>query len=271
MKKDFAIITCVRNESYFLPIWLAYYSKYFTNEDIYVIDNDSTDGSTDNLSCNVIDFHTDYFTDTPLLTKKVNELHTELLEDYEFVIYTDIDEMIVPKDGSTLGEFLQRALESDRRFYTCTGYNVYHVADEEPDIDLDKPILRQRKYMFKDTGYDKTLISRVQPNWGLGFHDANNFDGISVEDEDGNVTRIFETGKPNHNDGIYLLHLHYFDFKIHHSKKMSFAGSKIHPHQGHISWQNKIFDEEELTNHFYGRLADKSLLEEIPELIKDEF
>ena len=271
MKKDFAIITCVRNESHFLPIWLSYYSKYFNNEDIYVIDNDSTDGSTDNLSCNVKAFHTDYFTDAPVLAKKVNELHTKLLESYEFVLYTDVDEMIVPKDGSTLGEFLQKALHSDRRFYTCTGYNVYHVTEEEPDLDLTKPILQQRKYMYKDIGYDKTLITRVQPNWGTGFHDAYSFDWITVEDEDGNVTRIFETGKPNHDDGIYLMHLHYFDFKLHHAKKMSFAGSKLHPGQNHMTKQNKIFNEEELTMHFHEQVKDKSVLEEIPELIKDKF
>lgn len=270
MKKNFAIITCVRNESHFLPIWLSYYSKYFENEDIFIIDNDSTDGSTSNLDCNVIDFHTDYFTDAPLLAKRVNELHTELLEKYEFVLYTDIDEFIIPKDGRSLGEFLLEALDSERRFYTCTGYNIYHVIEEEPDLDLGRPILQQRKYMYKDIGYDKTLISRVQPNWGPGFHDANNFDWIPVEDEDGNVTRIFETGKPNHDDGIYLIHLHYFDFKLHHAKKMSFAGSKLHPHQGHMTQQNKIFNEEELTMHFKEQVRDKSILETIPDQIKDK-
>ena len=270
MKRNFAIITCVRDESHFLPIWLSYYSKYFESEDIFIIDNDTTDGSTSNLDCNVINFHTDYFNDVSVLAKRVNELHTELLESYKFVIYTDVDEFIIPKDGRSLGEFLLEALDSERRFYTCTGYNIYHVIEEEPDLDLGRPILQQRKYMYKDIGYDKTLISRVQPNWGPGFHDANNFDWIPVEDEDGNVTRIFETGKPNHDDGIYLIHLHYFDFKLHHAKKMSFAGSKLHPHQGHMTQQNKIFNEEELTMHFKEKVKDKSILETIPDQIKDK-
>ena len=37
----------VHNEPVFLPIWLAYYSRFFAPEDIYVLDNDTTDGSTD--------------------------------------------------------------------------------------------------------------------------------------------------------------------------------------------------------------------------------
>ena len=52
---------------------------------------------------------------------------------------------------------------------------------------------------------------------------------------------------------------------------MSFAGSKLHPDQNHMTKQNKIFNEEELTMHFHEQVKDKSVLEEIPELIKDKF
>ena len=46
-RKRRAVVTMVHNESVFLPIWLRYYSRFFAPEDIYVLDNDSTDGSTD--------------------------------------------------------------------------------------------------------------------------------------------------------------------------------------------------------------------------------
>ena len=41
-----AVITIVHNEPVFLPIWLAYYSRFFAPDEIYVFDHESTDGST---------------------------------------------------------------------------------------------------------------------------------------------------------------------------------------------------------------------------------
>ena len=41
-----AVTTMVYNEPVFLPIWLRYYSRFFAPEDIYVLDHQSTDGST---------------------------------------------------------------------------------------------------------------------------------------------------------------------------------------------------------------------------------
>ena len=47
LRKRRAVVTIVHNEPVFLPIWLGYYSRFFAAEDIYVLDNESTDGSTD--------------------------------------------------------------------------------------------------------------------------------------------------------------------------------------------------------------------------------
>ena len=37
----------MHNEAVFLPLWLRYYSRFFAPEDIYVLDNETTDGSTE--------------------------------------------------------------------------------------------------------------------------------------------------------------------------------------------------------------------------------
>src|SRR6185503_134162 len=41
-----AVITMVHDEAVFLPIWLRYYSRFFAPGDIYVLDNETSDGST---------------------------------------------------------------------------------------------------------------------------------------------------------------------------------------------------------------------------------
>ena len=270
MKKNFAIITCVKNESHFLPLWMNYYSRFINVEDIYVIDNDSNDGSTDNLKCNKIPLHLEYSLDYDSIVNRVNSLHEELIEMYEYVIYTDVDEFIIPKDGRTLGNFLDSIKGSDKRFFTTNGYNVYHNIDDEDPIDLNKPILLQRKYMLKNQGYDKTLISKVPMGWSPGFHECR-YDNVYFEDEDGNPHRINETGKPNHEDGLYLLHLHYFDLDLHNKKKKGYQNLSINPFQSHFAPHNKIFLEEELVNHFKSTLSESSGLIEIPEIIKESF
>ena len=45
-KKSRAVITMAKNESVFLPIWWRYYAQFFLPEDIYILDHESTDGST---------------------------------------------------------------------------------------------------------------------------------------------------------------------------------------------------------------------------------
>src|SRR5436190_17272313 len=42
-----AALTMVQNEAVFLPIWLRYYSRFFGPDDLYVLDHDTSDGSTD--------------------------------------------------------------------------------------------------------------------------------------------------------------------------------------------------------------------------------
>ena len=50
-KKNICFATFARNESIRLPIWLNHYRQFITDEDIYVIDQNTTDGSTSNLTC----------------------------------------------------------------------------------------------------------------------------------------------------------------------------------------------------------------------------
>ena len=94
MKKKCAVFTIVKNENYFLPIWLKHYKKYFNNSDIYVLDHQSNDGSTNNLDVNVIRIDYKLAFDHHWLVQTVQQQQTKLLEEYESVLFAEVDEII---------------------------------------------------------------------------------------------------------------------------------------------------------------------------------
>lgn len=256
MKKPFCIITCVRNESHFLPLWIKYYSQTFSHEDMFVIDNDSDDGSTEDISCNIIPFHSEYSLDYQVLVDKVNEVSKGLLEKYECIVYTDVDEFLVPKGGKNLKSYLEWFVNSGEEYITAYGYDIYHVFEDEGPINLDKPILQQRNSML--VGFDKTLITKKFLNWQIGFHVCN-YDQNFGE--------------------IYIVHLHYFDFDLHNNRKMMYSRMTTNPDQDSFGWHNRIFNPEGLEDHFrsvrdrrFEWLSEKrSGLVEIPHDIKKAF
>jgi hypothetical protein len=92
-----------------------------------------------------------------------------LLRFFDFVIYTDCDEMLVadPRKHASLAAFLE-AVDSD--VVSPTGLNVQHIIALEAPIDLNAPILGQRRYVRFASGMCKPSISRVPLLWMPGFH-----------------------------------------------------------------------------------------------------
>lgn len=86
-KRKCAVFTIVKNESVYLPIWLRYYKKYFNDKDIYVLDHESTDGSTENLSVNCKLVTNDLFQDNEWLLSVTKEFQRKLLRDYRQVLF----------------------------------------------------------------------------------------------------------------------------------------------------------------------------------------
>ena len=127
-----ALITVVHNEPVFLPIWLGYYSRFFAPDDLYVIDNETTDGSTDLGGFVRIPGQYD-----PVASGNVNaveKLQHELLEgEYDVVLVTDVDEIVTPTpEWGTLGEYMDEFAEW---FVTCIGYELLHMIDREEPYD----------------------------------------------------------------------------------------------------------------------------------------
>ena len=176
MKK--AIFTSVYNEKTLLRLWLKYYSPFFDH--ILVIDHMSDDGSIEELSQ---DYKFQVIHDDRAIPTRedkrsidpeidlghIKEYQKELFNSYEWVVYSHADEFIVPDPEGylNLDEYIER-LTSDYAY--CTGYHVVQDEENEPGIDWDAPIIKQRNWWVKDFGYNKPLISRVPLNWVPGCH-----------------------------------------------------------------------------------------------------
>jgi hypothetical protein len=167
-----AAFTTVYNDPIFLPIWLQYYGHAFGEQNLFVLDHGSDDGSTANLgSANRVRVPRDQF-DEDQRRVFVSRFQASLLCYYDVVIFSDPDEILVadPDKFSQLGDFVARRCD---QFVTAIGVEVQQVQDIEGDIDFNRPLLSQRRYARFGADYCKTLISRVPLVWRAGFHSCN--------------------------------------------------------------------------------------------------
>jgi hypothetical protein len=163
-----AVFTIVKNEKYFLPIWLKYYGQFFDKKDIYVIDNGSTDGSTKDIDVQCIWTPSPFDFNVKFLLDVATAFQKNLLEKYDSVLFAEADEIIVPKKPGRFDLHLK-----DTPVARCLGYEVVHAVGIEPAIKWDKPLLRQRQYWEMKNNFCKPLLSKIPLNWEVGFHDCS--------------------------------------------------------------------------------------------------
>ncbi|KOX23947.1 hypothetical protein ADK67_19395 [Saccharothrix sp. NRRL B-16348] len=230
-----AVMTIVYNENVLLPIWLRYYSRFFAPEDIYVLDHDSTDGSTDGPGFTRIPVHHDEYSGE-WQRDVCQRLQHELIGRYDVVLQTDVDEIVAPDPRSgDLGEYIDRF---DDDFVTCTGYEILHMKDTEPPYDPTRPVLDQRGTWFPNHKYSKPLLARVPMHWVSGCHHR----------EDRLVHR---------DPALYLLHLHRLDFDyglIRNRVRNQRKQRQVDVEQ-HWGYQNHITAEGFYARWFYNKSA----------------
>ena len=185
-------MTIVSNENVFLPIWLRYYSRFFGPEDIYVLDNESTDEVITQGGFVRIPVAHDTV-DHVWMVEALENLQHRLLDRYDMVLVTDVDEIVAPHPRvGTLGDYLDRF---DEEWVNCLGYELLHMKDREPPFDPGQPILEQRAYWFFNDGYDKAALATVPMDWRPGLH--------------GRSDHHF-----NLDPDLRLIHLHRMDFDV---------------------------------------------------------
>lgn len=167
-----AVVTFVYNETVNLPIWRRYYGGVLGDRQLFVIDHGSTDGSTSDLG----EISKLYFAREELDEYKrcvfMASFQKSLLEYFDIVIYTDCDEIIVPDPDRyrDLADYLDR-MPFDH--VAPIGLNVQHMIDQEIPLDLQEPILSQRRFVWFSSSESKPLISKVPLVWEAGFHGCN--------------------------------------------------------------------------------------------------
>lgn len=226
-----AVLTMVHNESIFLPIWLRYYSRFFGPDDIYVLDHDTTDGSTTGDGFVRIPVSHDTVDHTWMVRTIEGHQH-ELLERYDVVLVTDVDEIVAPvPEWGTLGEYIDRL---DEAFVNCLGYEILHLVDREGPFDPERPVLEQRGYWFASDAYDKPALAMEPMRWEPGFHAREDLQMRLDPD-------------------LFLIHLHRMDYEICLARHSHRRGRAWNERDLGESWasHNLITEEAEFARWFY--------------------
>lgn len=247
-----AAYTIVQNEAGFLPAWIAHYSRFFEPGDIYVLDHDSTDGSTRAVAgcCQVIPVHRAASFDHTWLRSTVEQFQTFLLASYETVLFAEVDEFVVaePQRYAGLGDYIDRMQDP---VTCCTGYNVVHYPFELP-LKLQEPILRQRSYWHRSQEYSKRLIAKTPLSWSPGFHVELQYPEVAPDPD------------------LYLIHLHRADYASCLARHRASAArpwnqDDVRNRQG---FQNRIVEAGEFRHWFFNVDLGSSTPERIPEHLK---
>jgi len=167
-----AALTYVYNENVNLKIWRDYYGRNFGEENLYIIDHGSNDGSTSDLGkANKISIPRTEFDDIHKSTA-LSAMHTALLQSFDCIVVADGDEIIVP-DPLKYESLTHYIVQKKPTVMICIGLNVRHILTMEPPLNLSCPILSQRKIASFATPTTKPLISSVPTIWQPGGHQCN--------------------------------------------------------------------------------------------------
>ncbi len=167
-----AVVTVVRDEAVMLPRWLRHYAAQVGGpERLVVIDDNSADGSTDDLPCTVIRMPPRLKTTfEPTRMGMLNGVAAGLLAAYDAVVFADADELLVadPTKYRDLRDLL--ADRPDRQVVGATALNVVHHVDVEPPLEPGRPVLEQRRLAKFMPLMCKPAIKRVPAAWVAASH-----------------------------------------------------------------------------------------------------
>lgn len=169
------VLTMVRDEARMLPWWIGHYGRQVGTSNLLVLDDNSTDGSTDGLPCPV------YRLPPPPWTRRwskarlqlVNGMARGLLACNDVVIYTDVDELVVADPAKYDGLVDYFATPPRTPVVAPLALEVLHHQRQEPDLDPSRTLLSQRQFVKYSPGMCKPVVKRVPRDWSNAFHRIN--------------------------------------------------------------------------------------------------
>lgn len=149
-----AIFTLQHNEYFYLPIWTKWYSQTFAPADMYILAHNPDiemvkmceRARKDGFQIDYL--FTDVIFDHDWLNSIVHGTQRRLLNEYDYVMYVDCDELVVP-DNMTLKDWIDNATEEA---YRCDGWEIHE----------DK--------MYRSIGFCKTPLTRIPLTYVHGYH-----------------------------------------------------------------------------------------------------
>ncbi len=176
MQKQICAITMVRDGGFFLQKWIDWYGSQLGKENLWII-FDGLDQVPPECTagCNI------------QLAERVegkvsqadrgriailSELAGSLLDSYDMVIGTDVDEFIVPDPlcGLSLRDYLSSIDTATGKAFSPLGCDVVQNLSCEEQLDRSRPVLGQRRFALLSTRYTKASILCSKAEWGSGFH-----------------------------------------------------------------------------------------------------
>ncbi|SFU06196.1 glycosyltransferase family 2 protein [Sedimentitalea nanhaiensis] len=188
-----AALTMVRDDTFFLKLWLHHYGGLLGRENCYVINHGSGSRVADMArGCNVIGIPGDPHRNFDMKRwRMLNNFVMGLRCYYNHVIVGDVDELVVldPEAGSDLFSWLKTV--PTNRVLTPLGLEVIHRIDVE-DERIEDYVLGPRRHVRPAPHYSKPCVVSVGTKIARGGH----------------FTQYDKLHTPQH---LYLLHLKFCD------------------------------------------------------------
>ena len=164
-----AAVTMSYNEPDWAPIWARHYASELGAAHCTIIDHGTDDRSLDGIAgVNVLRIPRSP-QDDGTRARAVSLFCASLLEWYDVVIHTDIDEILVADPARHPG--LRSLFASDPRpAISAIGLDIVHVPSVERPLALTLPVTRQRRWVRFASAMCKPVAIRQPVTWAPGFH-----------------------------------------------------------------------------------------------------
>jgi hypothetical protein len=225
-QKKIGVVSMVRNDQFFIPKWIDYYSAMVGHENLYLIldghDQELPQGSGPINSIRIPGQKLSRASGDKNRIDFISNFVRALFLRYDLIIAHDIDECLVvdPDLHAGLTDYLQRPVRYAS--LSALGLDVGQNLNLEPAIDPARPFLQQRSFAHVSARYTKAVVATRPLKWGSGFHRVRH--------------------KNFHIDpNLFLFHFGMVDYEI--SKgKMEDQSLLSEGWQGHLDRRYELFD-----------------------------